>query len=314
MLKGLLALAGKLLLRLSADKPVNKKLLAAGFIIVPLVFAVSVVMAMRGTSIDVLQPAGRVASEERKLMFIAAFLAIFVVVPVYVMTVVFSLKYRAGNTKAAYRPDWAGSFKAEAVWWGLPLVLISILSVIVWNSTHALDPFKPLDHALPPMRVQVVALQWRWLFIYPEQQIATVNYVHRPTDRPIEFQATADAPMNSLWIPRLGGQIYAMSGMSTELNLIADRPGTFRGYSANLSGAGFANMTFMTTAEKHADFDGWVALTRQSPMRLDAQTYEALAAPNDDRRELAFGSIQSGLYDSVVSKFMSEAGHGHGGE
>ena len=230
----------------------------------------------------IFHPAGPVAQQEWDLILMSFMLMLVVIIPVFILTAGIAWRYREGNTKASYRPDWDHSRLAESVWWGFPLTLITILSVITWNSTHHLDPFRPLASTTAPLTIQVVALEWKWLFIYPEQNIATVNTVHFPEDTPVRFEITADAPMNSFWIPSLGGQIYAMAGMSTQLQLLSDKPGSYRGSSANLSGRGFAGMHFQAIAEREYDFKQWVNQTKLSPQRLSQVSYDKLAVPTQN--------------------------------
>jgi len=287
----------------------NSKLRAvlttAGGIGLGLVVIVAVGSYLHGHHVAVFTPQGPVATKERNLIYCALALAVMVVVPVFVMLFWFSWRYREGNPKgkAKYRPEWDHSNKAEAVWWLVPLALITVLSVVAWNSSHALDPFKPLASTTKPLTVQVIALDWKWLFIYPEQNIASVNYFQMPTDTPVNFEITADAPMNSFWIPQLGGQIYAMPGMSTHLSLMADHPGDYRGSSANLSGEGFAGMDFTVHAGSQADFLAWVKTVKQSPSVLTQQTYAALAEPSRNNPVSYYSSEQVYLYDTVVEKY-----------
>jgi cytochrome o ubiquinol oxidase subunit 2 len=190
--------------------------------------------------ISVLNPKGIVALKEYRLIIISTLMMLIVVVPVFFMTVFFAWKYRADNTKAKYKPDEDQNHLAEVVWWGVPFLIIAVLGVITWKSCFELDPFTPLKMNTKPLKIQVIALRWKWLFIYPEQKIATVNFFQFPEKTPINFEITSDAPMNSFWLPELGGQIYAMPGMSTKLHLIADTEGSYRGSSANISGTGFS--------------------------------------------------------------------------
>ncbi len=237
-------------------------------------------------------------------MLLAVLLSLVVVVPVFAMTLGIAWKYRADNSKAKYRPDWDGDRRAETIWWLVPLTLIIILSVITWNSAHALDPFRPLSSPNQPLHIQVIALQWKWLFIYPDQHIATVNYFEIPTDRPIAFEITSDAPMNSFWIPQLGGQIYAMSGMSTQLQLMANRVGDYRGVSANISGAGFSGMHFTAKARSSQSFYDWIASVQAGSNRLTQAGYTALAKPKPTQQTSSFSSVDGGIYNDVVMKYM----------
>lgn len=260
---------------------------------------------LHGRSIAVLNPRGPVAGKELGLMVTVTLLMLIVVIPVFVMTFAIAWRYRAGNTKAAYTPDWDRHRVAETVWWGIPLVLIGVISVITWTSSHELDPSRPLVSATPPITIQVVALRWKWLFIYPEQNIATVNYFQFPAGTPVNFVITSDAPMNSFWIPQLGGQIYAMAGMTTRLSLMADKPGIFNGSSVNLSGKGYAGMSFKAAASTQADFDAWVHIVKQSPQQLSYLQYSQLALPSEDNPAAYYSASDNNLYDGIVMKYMS---------
>ena len=252
----------------------------------------------------VLNPKGWVGLKQRNLLVIATLLMLIVVFPVVVMTLFFVWKYRSSNRKATYRPDWDYSFLAESIWWGFPLLIIIVLSILTWKSSHELDPYKPLESTVKPVTIQVVALQWKWLFIYPEYNIATVNFIQFPEQTPINFQITSDAPMNSFWIPELGGQIYAMEGMMTKLHLIADEPGNFRGCSANISGSGFAGMTFVAKASSQSEFDAWVESVKQSPKQLDVEEYNKLAEPTEYHPVELFVLKDATLFDWTVMKYV----------
>jgi len=224
------------------------------------------------------------------------------------MTIYIALKYREGNKSAKYHPNWDHNLKIESVWWGIPLIIIAILAVVAWNSSHDLDPFKALNSNVRPLNVQVVALPWKWLFIYPQQSISMVNYLEIPMNTPINFQITADAPMNSFWIPQLGGQIYAMSGMSTELHLMSDKAGMYTGRSANISGRGFAGMQFKVKSTSSADFSGWVASVKESPNKLSFDNYSKLALESENNPVAYYSSTADNLFDNVIMKYM-EPGH-----
>ncbi len=257
-----------------------------------------------GKDIAVLEPAGMIALKEKDLIEVATYLMLIVVIPVFIITVVFAWKYRAGNNKAKYDPEWNHSHVAEAIWWGFPCFIILILSILTWKSSHELDPFKPLKSDVKPVKIQVVALQWKWLFIYPEYDIATVNVVAFPVNTPINFELTSDAPMNSFWIPKLGGQIYAMPGMRSKLHLIADQGGDFRGSSANLSGRGFAGMTFTAKATSKEEFDAWVTAAKSSTQVLDLTTYKELAKPSEYNPPAIYTLQKADLFDWIVMKYM----------
>jgi cytochrome o ubiquinol oxidase subunit 2 len=229
---------------------------------------------------------------------------LIVTLPVFLLTPYIYWKYRESNKKAKYAPNWDQSHLVEAIWWGVPILVIIVLSVMTWKSCHELDPFKPIMTDKKPLRIQAVALQWKWLFIYPEQNIATVNYLQVPVNTPIAFEITADAPMNSLWIPSLGGQMYAMAGMKTELHLVANEPGSFFGCSANLSGEGFAGMTFTLKADSDSSFDGWVNQTQGNSPFLDRAVYEKLALPSSYNKEASYKLSNDDLFEYIVMKPM----------
>lgn len=292
----------------------NKRATVLLILAAPLLVAavVGVVWWFTAKDVAILDAAGVIAKDQRGLFIFAALLSLLVVVPVFILTYHVAWRYRASNKKARYQPEWDNNRKLEALWWGVPLALIIVLSVVTWVSSVRLDPFRPLASDKKPLEIQVVALQWKWLFIYPEQNIASVNYVQFPEDRPVTFTITSDAPMNSFWIPELGGQIYAMSGMSTKLHLQADQPGDYRGSSANLSGAGFADMNFTAHASTQAAFDEWVhdiknyneAEVGHVQAILGPAVYSVLHQPGTASPAL-FATVYPGLYDGIVNKYMS---------
>lgn len=280
----------------------RKKYLVVSLILL-CVGVVLLVLFLRSNDIAVLHPKGWVALRERRLFIITTLLMLIVVVPVLVLAFVFAWKYRVG-AKAKYTPDWDHNRVAESLWWGVPCLIMIVLGIITWKGSYELDPFKPIETNTKPLTIQVVALQWKWLFIYPEQNIATVNFVQFPEQTPIVFEITADAPMNSFWIPQLGGQIYAMPGMKTKLHLIADEPGSYRGSSANLSGSGFSGMTFTAQSTTQADFDQWVESVKQTPGLLTADEYNKLVEPSRDNPVASYSLKEEDLYDQIVMKYM----------
>lgn len=254
--------------------------------------------------IAMLFPKGLIAIEERNLLLILQAIMLLVIIPVYVFTFIFSWKYHAQKSKAKYDPDLVDSYVAEIFWWGIPLILTAIIGVLTWIKTYELDPYRPIASDRKAMTIQVVALQWKWLFIYPEENIATVNFVQFPKQVPIHFEITADAPMNSFWIPHLGGQIYAMPKMKTELNLIADVTGEFRGSSANLSGEGFSGMTFIAKATEDDEYLEWVKKVKESKQHLDLKTYEELAAPTSNHPVEMYQLKDESLFHEILMKYM----------
>lgn len=257
---------------------------------------------LKDSNIAVLNPKGIIALKERDLIVIATLLMLIVVIPVFILMFVFAWKYREGNQKAKYAPDSAHNHLAEFTWWSVPFIIIGILSVITWKSTHDLDPYKPIGEK--SMTIQVISLQWKWLFIYPEQGIATVNVVQFPEKVPIKFEITAESPMNSLWIPQLSGQIFGMTGMKTELNLSADEIGDYRGCSANISGVGFADMYFTAEVRSQADFDKWVESIKKEGKDLDMNEYLKLAVPSTKHPIQKFVLKEPALFDDVMMKYM----------
>ncbi len=238
----------------------------------------------------VLHPAGEIAARQRNLLIEASALMLLIIVPVMVLTVLFAWRYRATNGAARYRPDWEHSIHLELVIWAAPLLIIICLGALTWVGTHLLDPYRPIGRtaasaagtpAPAPLRVDVVALDWKWLFIYPDYGIATVNELAAPVGRPIEFHITASSVMNSFYIPALAGQIYAMPGMQTQLAAVIDRPGRYQGFSANYSGAGFSDMHFVFLGLPAPQFNRWIAAVRAGGDALSPAVYRALARPRE---------------------------------
>ncbi|GHA15487.1 ubiquinol oxidase subunit II [Oceanisphaera arctica] len=260
---------------------------------------------LAGCQGGVLDPKGQVGVDEKYLIIVATLLMLVVVIPVIVMTLFFAWKYREGRDHEIYAPKWSHSKKIELVVWLVPIIIIVILGVITWRSTHDLDPYKPLVHEKEHLTVEVVSLNWKWLFIYPEQGVASVNELAFPTDVPVEFKITSDTTMNSFFIPQLGGQIYSMAGMETQLHLIANEPGSYDGFSANYSGEGFTGMRFKAIATKdEADFDAWVNKLKQQPQTLNPASYQALAKPSENNPVQYFGQVQPGMFHHILMQFM----------
>lgn len=260
---------------------------------------------IKNNNIAVLEPKGMIAHKQSELILTSSLLMLIVVVPVLLLAWFFAWKYRENNQKARHAPDWEHNTIAEVCWWGIPMVIIGVLAVITWRSSHDLNPFTPIESDKKPVTIQVVALQWKWLFIYPEQGVATINYIQIPEKTPINFEITADAPMNSFWIPQLGGQIYAMPAMRTKLHLIADEVGTFKGVSSNISGTGFAGMTFLANATTDTDFAKWVAISQASPKHMTMDEYNGLVKPSENNPVATYQLSQSDLFDQILMKYMA---------
>lgn len=256
-------------------------------------------------NVPVMEPKGMIGLKEKEIIITAALLMLIVVLPVYALTIWFCVRYRAGQKKSKHTPDWEHNSIAECCWWGVPFIIIVILAVITWRSSHELNPYTPIDGGQKPLTVQVVALDWKWLFIYPEQGIATVNFVQFPEKTPISFEITADAPMNSFWIPQLGGQIYAMPAMRTRLHLIADEMGSYRGSSSNISGKGFAGMVFTAKSSSQKEFDEWVESVKQSSDHLTLEEYNQLAEPSEYNPVASYVLMQEDLFDQIIMKYTA---------
>ncbi len=262
---------------------------------------------LHGVSVPVLEPKGPVAAGELSVIIITLALCALVVVPVFVLLFLFAWQYRADNphSRERHMPDWDHHTRAvEFVWWLVPAVIVFFLAILAIQSAHALDPYKPLSGANAPMTVEVVALDWKWLFIYPAQGIASVNLVEFPENTPVHFDLTADAPMNSFWVPALGGQIMVMPGMTTQLNLLAYSIGDYRGVSGNISGKGFAGMTFTARAVSVSDFNAWVASVQASSSPLTASAYDSLAEPSEYDPVTTYSPVDPALYTDVTMKSM----------
>ncbi|MBK5352428.1 ubiquinol oxidase subunit II [Pseudomonas sp. TH41] len=260
-------------------------------------------LLLGGCNMTLLDPTGQVGLDERNLIITATLLMLLVVVPVIVMTFLFAWKYRASNTSATYTPKWSHSTKIEVAVWAVPVLIIIALGYVTYKSTHALDPYKPLESDVKPITIEVVAMDWKWLFIYPEQGIATVNKIVFPANTPINFKITSDTVMNSFFIPGLGGQIYAMAGMETKLHLIANKNAEMDGISANYSGAGFTGMKFKAISTSQADFDAWVSDVKKAPKQLEKAEYEALSKPSQNNPVELYSSFTPNLFQTIVDKY-----------
>jgi cytochrome o ubiquinol oxidase subunit 2 len=270
---------------------------------------------LAGCNTVVMNPSGDIAAQQAHLIVVSTLLMLLVIVPVIALTFIFAWRYRKNNTAATYAPDWDHSTKLELVIWGAPLLIIIVLGLLTWISTHLLDPYRPLQRIdakrpiaadVKPLMVQVVALDWKWLFIYPEQGIATVNELVTPVDVPVRFQITASSVMNSFYIPALAGQVYAMPGMQTTLNAVLNEPGEFEGFSANYSGAGFSHMRFKYRGVSTADFDRWVQSTKAGGTALDRAGYQVLEKPSERDPVRHYAKVAPDLYDAVVNRCVAD--------
>ena len=255
------------------------------------------------STILLFNPKGPIGESERFLIIAAIALMAIVVIPVFLLAFWFPLKYRASNTKAAYMPKWSRSPKIDFVMWGVPFAIVTVLAILAWTRTHALDPYKPIAAANKPINIEAVSLNWKWLFIYPDQNIATVNQLTFPVKVPLSFRLTSNTVMTSFFIPQLGSQIYAMAGMQTRLHLLADKPGAYAGQNQQFSGPGYADMYFQANAVSREEFQAWVQKIRQSPEKLDLDRYEELARPSLGHPVIYFSSVKPGLFEYILRKF-----------
>jgi cytochrome o ubiquinol oxidase subunit 2 len=269
-------------------------------------------MLLAGCNTVLMNPSGDIANQQGRLIVVSTVLMLIIIIPVIALTIFFAWRYRQSNKEATYSPDWDHSTQLELAIWAAPLLIIIALGAITWISTHTLDPYQPLrrldaQRAIPaetkPLVVEVVALDWKWLFIYPDLGIATVNQLAFPVGTPVNFRITSDSVMNSFFIPQLGSQIYAMAGMQTRLHLVADHAGDFAGVSANYSGHGYADMKFRALAKTPAQFDAWVAGVKASADRLDMNAYNVVTQPSTNQPVRYFSTVDSKLFRNIIAKY-----------
>ena len=251
----------------------------------------------------IVDPKGPITLAERTLLFDAVLIMMIVIVPVFIMAALFMWRYRSSNRKARYTPDLAYYWPVEVVVWTVPTLIIITLGYHLWHATHKLDPYKGIDPGIEPLKVEVVAQDWKWLFIYPDQDIATVNERVFPSGTPLSLKITSDTVMNSFMIPALGGQIFAMAGMETRLHLLADEPGRFVGRNVQYSGRGFADQRFEAVAVSKDGFDAWVAKVKRSSDQLDAGAYSALAKPTMGHPVTYYSAVEPNLFDTIIVKY-----------
>ncbi|WP_430391897.1 ubiquinol oxidase subunit II [Dyella sp. 20L07] len=269
---------------------------------------------LAGCQTVLMAPSGDLALQQRNLIITSTVLMLLIIVPVIALTLFFAWHYRASNKKAHYDPEWDHSTVLELLIWSAPLLIIIALGAITWVSTHKLDPYRPLDRIsagrpvpadAKPLVVDVVALDWKWLFIYPEQGIATVNELAAPVDRPIRFKITATSVMNSFFIPALAGQIYAMPGMETTLQAVINQPGEFNGFSANYSGQGFSGMHFVFHGMSEEAFAQWVQHAKGGGSDLSRDAYVKLAQPSENDPVRYYATVEPGLYQAILTRCLN---------
>jgi cytochrome o ubiquinol oxidase subunit 2 len=249
----------------------------------------------------ILDPIGPVATAEKTILINSTAIMLAIVIPTIIATFAFAWWFRRGNAKAEYRPDWEYSGAIEMVVWSIPAMTIMLLGGITWIGSHDLEPSKPLNSAVPPLTVEVVSLDWKWLFIYPDQGIATVNQLVVPQGTPVNFRLTSATVWNSFFVPQFGSMIYTMPRMTTRLNLQADRPGVYDGLSSHYSGQGFSGMRFKAHVVPPQEFAAWAQGARGKGLVLDGRGYAELSKPSSYVKPMSYGAIAPGLFDAIVA-------------
>jgi cytochrome o ubiquinol oxidase subunit 2 len=262
------------------------------------------IVLLGGCTEGVLDPKGPVAAADRQIMLNSLGIMLVIVIPVIIATLGVAFWFRASNTRAQYRPDFAYSGRLEMLVWSIPAMTVFLVGGVAWVGSHDVSPRRPIVSAVKPLRVQVASLDWKWLFIYPDQGVASVNHLTLPVGTPVSLELTSSGVMNSFFVPQLGSQIYTMAGMTTRLNLLADYPGTYRGFSAQFSGEGFADMHFEAKAVTNEKFAQWVDSVRNAGPELDAKAYADLVMPSAAVAPFTYRAVAPGLFDRIVVSEM----------
>lgn len=253
----------------------------------------------------VLHPKGIVAQKELELIITNIVLMLIIIVPTYILLFTVVYKYCIKKEGANHEPDHSFGTLGELLMWGVPSVIVFVMAIVNWKATHNLNPYKPLESDLKPLTIQVVAMDWKWLFIYPELGIASLNYFHIPERTPIHLKLAADgSPMNSFWIPQLSGQIYSMTGMTTQLYLMAEGPGDYMGRAVEINGKGYADMTFAVKSSPLKEFEAWVSESKRSTLHLTEDSYNELVQPSVNKSIIIFSEVEEGLYHKIIHKYM----------
>jgi cytochrome o ubiquinol oxidase subunit 2 len=270
--------------------------------------AIGIVVVLANENALLVHPKGIIAQSELELIITNIVLMLLIIIPSYILLFAVVWKYCIKNENAKYDPDHTFGPVGELLMWGLPSIIVIVMAVVTWVATHQLNPYKPIESDIPPLTIEVVAMDWKWLFIYPEQGIATLNYLHIPERTPIHFKLTADgSPMNSFWIPQLSGQIYSMTGMTTQLHLMANGPGKYVGRAVEINGEGYADMTFSVTSTPPNDFVDWIAQVKKSNLHLTEDAYNDLVKPSVNKSLVHFSEIEKNLYHKIIHKYMYPA-------
>lgn len=263
--------------------------------------AAGVSLLATGCNRGIMDPVGPVGVAEKQILINSTAIMLAIIVPTMIATIVFAFWFRRGNTKAKYRPDWEYSGAIELVVWGIPTLTIMLLGGIAWIGSHDLEPSKPLPSKSPALEVDVVSLDWKWLFIYPDQGVATVNQLVVPVGTPVSFRLTSATVWNGFFVPQMGTMIYTMPRMATRLNLQADRPGVYNGLSSHFSGDGFPGMQFQVQALPADQFAIWAQGAHASALRLDGASFAELSKPSSYVKPITFGTVVPGVFDAIVA-------------
>jgi cytochrome o ubiquinol oxidase subunit 2 len=277
-------------------------------ILLVVIGVIGIVIVLANENALVVHPKGLIAQNELELIITNIILMLLIIVPTYILLFTVVWKYCIKNKHVKYDPNHSYGPRGELIMWLLPSIIVAVMAIVTWNATHQLNPYKPIKSEVKPLAVQVVALDWKWLFIYPELGIATLNYFHIPERTPIHLTLTADgSPMNSFWIPQLSGQIYSMTGMSTQLYLMADGPGEYTGREVEINGEGYADMTFQVKSSSQKDFEEWVMQAKKSTPHLTKDLYMQLVKPSVNRSIIFFSEVEKNLYHQIIHKYMYPA-------
>jgi cytochrome o ubiquinol oxidase subunit II len=263
--------------------------------------AIAVLLLTASCNRGILDPVGPIAAQEKQLLINSTAIMLAIIIPTMIATIAFAWWFRAGNKKATYRPDWEYSGAVEMVVWAIPALTIMLLGGITWIGSHNLDPAKPLKSAAQPVKVDVVSLDWKWLFIYPDQGIATVNQLVVPAGVPVSYRLTSATVWNVFWVPQMGTMIYTMPRMTTRLNLQADRQGIYDGMSAHFSGDGFSGMRFKTHVVPAQQFAAWARGAHGKGQALDGRAFAELQKPSSYVKPTAYGAVAPNLFDAIVA-------------
>ncbi len=278
-----------------------KLIIGIGLVVVALVV---IYFVLNNEHTLVTHPKGVIAHQQLELIVTNVILMLLILVPTAIILLLTAWKFRANNRKTEYTPEHRFGKWSETLLWIAPAIIVLVMAPITWYATHKLDPFKPIEEKVDPLIIQVVAIDWKWLFIYPKQEIATLNFVQFPERTPIRFDLAADhSPMNSFWIPELSGQIYCMTGMVTSLHVMADGSGEYVGKAAEINGKGYSSMTFKAKSTSQADFDEWIASVKKSPLQLTEAAYQELLVPSVEEPITFYSNVKKDLFHTIVRKY-----------